>query len=80
MLDVLGQSHIDPFDIILMALGDRIRTALHTYGCMVCSLSTLYLFWVYLLEGNLSRRYASSRRYHWRLRLLLPPSFSEFTF
>ena len=27
---------------------------------------TLYLFQVYLLEGNLSRRYASSRSYHQR--------------
>ena len=39
---------------------DRICTALCTYGCMVCPLSTLYLFWVYLLEWNLSRRYISS--------------------
>ena len=46
---------------------DRICTALkHMDVAMVCSLSTLYLFWVYLLEGNLSRRYASSGSYHQR--------------
>ena len=45
---------------------DRICTALCTYRCTVCPLSTLYLFWVYLLEGNLSKRYASSRSYHQR--------------
>ena len=45
---------------------DRICTALCTYRCMVCPLSTLYLFQAYLLEGNLSRRYDSSRSYHRR--------------
>ena len=50
--------------ITIVIILDRICTALCTYEHMVCPLSTLYLFWVYLVEGDLSRRYDSSGSYH----------------
>ena len=50
-------------DLELMG-SDRICTALPTYGQKVCPLSTLCLFWVSLVEGDLSGRYDSSRSYH----------------
>ena len=60
---MLDETH----DVCPVLIYDRICTALHTYGWMVvCPLSTLYLFRVYLLEGNLSRRYAPSGSYHQR--------------
>ena len=55
-------------EMSIIAKGDRICTALCTNGHIVCPLSTLYIFQFTCLKETGGAH----------LRLLLPPSFSQF--